>query len=151
MVRGNWKNCDANSLWVFVNRLLLKDVWPLTEEHFVIGNTSSELPIGLGGGIDRWNNSDNELSPEMFGDSNATSAYIYNYMGMDPINWGQDWYDILHPAIRTKLRWHIYNLKHNLVHRIVKQEGVGKIIGAAEFEGAQYPKSIQRLSKLASW
>lgn len=74
------------SIW-----LLLKDALPLTEDHFVIGNTPANLRLGLDiGGTDAnaWRNPNIELtSTEILTDAtNSPSAYIYDYVEVDPLN-----------------------------------------------------------------
>ena len=69
-------------------RHLLKDALPLTEDHFVIGNTPANLRLGLGiGGTDTnaWRNSNIELtSTEILADvTNPPTAYIYDYLEVD--------------------------------------------------------------------
>lgn len=72
-------------------RLLLKDALPLTEDHFVIGNTPANLRLGLDiGGADTtaWRNANIELtSTEILADStNPPSSFIYDYVEVDPLN-----------------------------------------------------------------
>ncbi|XP_043685376.1 ornithine decarboxylase-like [Vespula pensylvanica] len=75
------------SIW-----LLLKDALPLTEDHFVIGNTPANLRLGLdigGTDIDAWNNPTTiELaSAEMLTeDATTSSPFIYDYVEVDPLN-----------------------------------------------------------------
>lgn len=71
--------------------LLLKDALPLTEDHFVIGNTPANLRLGLdigGNDIDVWNNQEIGLTPaEILTDaSNSPSPFIYDYVEIDPLN-----------------------------------------------------------------
>lgn len=67
---------------------LLKDALPLTEEHFVIGNTPANLRLGLDiGGTDTnaWHNSNIELtSTQILADvTNPPSSYFYDYLEVD--------------------------------------------------------------------
>lgn len=70
--------------------LLLKDALPLTEDHFVIGNTPANLRLGLdisGNDIDIWNNQEIRLTPaEILTDApNSQSPFIYDYVEIDPL------------------------------------------------------------------
>lgn len=74
------------SIW-----LLLKDALPLTEDHFVIGNTPANLRLGLdigGNDIDAWRNPDIELRSAglLTGTGNSASPFIYDYVEVDPLN-----------------------------------------------------------------
>lgn len=74
------------SIW-----LLLKDALPLTEDHFVIGNTPANLRLGLdigGTNIDAWTNPTIELTPPeiLAGSSTTTPSFIYEYVEVDPLN-----------------------------------------------------------------
>ena len=68
------------------HRLLLKDALPLTEDHFVIGNTPANLRLGLdigGNDIDPWRDTHPmELTPpEILTDtSNTPSHFIFEYV-----------------------------------------------------------------------
>lgn len=69
--------------------LLLKDALPLTEDHFVIGNTPANLRLGLdigGNELEIWHNSKIDLTPtDILTDSPTTpSPFIYDYV--DPLN-----------------------------------------------------------------
>lgn len=69
-------------------RHLLKDALPLTEEHFVIGNTPANLRLGLDiGGTDTnaWHNSNIALtSTQILADvTNPPSSYFYDYLEVD--------------------------------------------------------------------
>ncbi|XP_046412372.1 ornithine decarboxylase 1-like isoform X1 [Neodiprion fabricii] len=71
--------------------LLLKDAFPLTEDHFVIGNTPATLRLGLdigGTNMDTWNNSGIDLAPpEMLAASPvATASFLYDYVDVDRID-----------------------------------------------------------------
>lgn len=75
-------------LVVIFCRHLLKDALPLTEEHFVIGNTPANLRLGLDiGGTDTnaWHNSNIELtSTQILADvTNPPSSYFYDYLEVD--------------------------------------------------------------------
>lgn len=77
-------------------RLLLKDALPLTEEHFVIGDTPANLRIGLdigGTDVNAWNNSAMELASseissedEILVDNSTPPPFIYDYVDVDPLN-----------------------------------------------------------------
>lgn len=70
-------------------RLLLKDALPLTEDHFVIGNTPANLRLGLDiGGTDvEWNDSTIDLSaPSIMADPASSSPFLYEFVEVDPIN-----------------------------------------------------------------
>ena len=81
----------------FYHRLMLKDALPLTEEHFVIGDTPENLRLGLDiGGTDvkAWNNPATELASselsseeEILVDSSASAAFLYEYVEIEPLNW----------------------------------------------------------------
>ncbi|XP_074109288.1 ornithine decarboxylase 1 [Cotesia typhae] len=70
--------------------LLLKDILPMTEEHFVIGNSPDNLRIGLdidGSKIDEWNDPAINLSgSDIIDDPNNSSPFIYEYVEVGPIN-----------------------------------------------------------------
>ncbi|XP_012283835.1 ornithine decarboxylase [Orussus abietinus] len=72
--------------------LLLKDALPLTEDHFVIGNTPANLRLGLdigGSKIDGWANPGIELVPTQEILSNPTDSsppFIYDYVEVEPLN-----------------------------------------------------------------
>lgn len=72
---------------------MLKDVLPLTEDHFVIGNTPANLRLGLdiaGNDIDPWMDADQQMNlapPEILADApNTTSPFIFDYVEVDPLN-----------------------------------------------------------------
>lgn len=72
-------------------RLLLKGALPLTEDHFVIGNTQANLRLGLnigGTDINAWRNPNVELtSTEILADTtNTPSSFICDYVEVDPLN-----------------------------------------------------------------
>ncbi|XP_011502965.1 PREDICTED: ornithine decarboxylase 1-like [Ceratosolen solmsi marchali] len=79
------------SIW-----LLLKDALPLTEDHFVIGDTPANLRLGLdigGTDVNVWNNSVMELGSselsseeEILIDSATPPPFIYDYVEVDPLN-----------------------------------------------------------------
>lgn len=78
----------AKFLVVMSYRHLLKDALPLTEDHFVIGNTPANLRLGLdisGTDTNAWRNSNIELtSTEILADvTNPPTAYIYDYLEVD--------------------------------------------------------------------
>ncbi|EFN68353.1 Ornithine decarboxylase [Camponotus floridanus] len=66
--------------------LLLKDVLPLTEDHFVIGNTPANLRIGLdigGNDIDPWRDTDPTMGltpPEILTDTPNNPHFIYDFI-----------------------------------------------------------------------
>ncbi|EZA54029.1 Ornithine decarboxylase [Ooceraea biroi] len=66
--------------------LLLKDALPLTEHHFVIGNTPANLRLGLdiaGNNIDPWGVTDSTIdlaSPEIMADSPDTPPFMYDFV-----------------------------------------------------------------------
>lgn len=69
--------------------LLLKDALPLTEDHFVIGNTPANLRLGLDiGGTDiEWSEPAIDLSaPSIMVDPPGSSPFIYEFVEVDPIN-----------------------------------------------------------------
>ncbi|CAD6225366.1 GSCOCG00005642001-RA-CDS [Cotesia congregata] len=70
--------------------LLLKDILPMTEEHFVIGNSPDNLRLGLdidGSKIDEWNDPAINLSgSDIIDDPNNSSPFIYEYVEVGPIN-----------------------------------------------------------------
>lgn len=73
--------------------LLLKDALPLTENHFVIGNTMANLRLGLDmeeNNIDLWMDTDSTMNltpPEILTDNpNTPSPFIYEYVEVDPLN-----------------------------------------------------------------
>ena len=80
-----------------VYRLLLKDALPLTEDHFVIGDTPDNLRLGLdigGTDVNVWNNPTMELGSselsseeEILVDSGTPPPFIYDYVEVDPLNW----------------------------------------------------------------
>jgi len=67
---------------------LLKDALPLTEDHFVIGNTPANLRLGLdigGNDIDPWNDGNSDIAlvatPEILVDApNTPPHFIYDYV-----------------------------------------------------------------------
>lgn len=68
-------------------RLLLKDALPLTEDHFVIGNTPGNLRLGLDIGendINPWRDADSTIklpSSEIISDSpNTPPQFIYDFV-----------------------------------------------------------------------
>lgn len=69
----------------------MKDVLPLTEDHFVIGNTPANLRLGLdigGTDINPWMDNDTtiQLAPsEMLTDTSNT-PFIYDYVEVEPLN-----------------------------------------------------------------
>ncbi|XP_017882671.1 ornithine decarboxylase-like [Ceratina calcarata] len=70
---------------------LLKNALPLTEEHFVIGNTPANLRLGLdigGNDTNGWHNPNIELTATeiLNGANNPPSSYIYDYVEVDPLN-----------------------------------------------------------------
>lgn len=72
-------------------RLLLKDAFPLTEDHFVIGNTPANLRLGLdigGANMDGWTDPTITLAPsEILASSPApTASFIYDYVEVDTID-----------------------------------------------------------------
>ncbi|OXU29989.1 hypothetical protein TSAR_001106 [Trichomalopsis sarcophagae] len=80
------------SIW-----LLLKDALPLTEEHFVLGDTPQNLRLGLDIGghtdVNAWNNPAMELASseisseeEILVDSANPPSFIYDYVDVDPLN-----------------------------------------------------------------
>ncbi|XP_032665387.1 ornithine decarboxylase 1-like [Odontomachus brunneus] len=76
------------SIW-----LLLKDVLPLTEDHFVIGNTPANLRLGLdiaGNDIDPWMDADRQINlapAEILADApNTKSSFMFEYVEVDPLN-----------------------------------------------------------------
>lgn len=63
----------------------MKDALPLTEDHFVIGNTPANLRLGLdvgGNDIDRWDAHSIELAPpEILTDTpNTPPHFIFEYV-----------------------------------------------------------------------
>ena len=67
----------------------MKDALPLTEDHFVIGNTPANLRLGLDiGGTDvEWSDPAIDLStPNIMADPPGSSPYIYEYVDVHPIN-----------------------------------------------------------------
>lgn len=71
--------------------LLLKDAFPLTEDHFVIGNTPSNLRLGLdigGTNIDGWTEPDITLAPSeiLDGSSASTASFLFDYVEVDAID-----------------------------------------------------------------
>lgn len=76
---------------------MLKDTLPLTEEHFVLGDTPQNLRLGLDIGghtdVNAWNNPSMELASseisseeEILVDSANTPSFIYDYVHVDPLN-----------------------------------------------------------------
>ncbi|KAK0093589.1 hypothetical protein PV326_013175 [Microctonus aethiopoides] len=70
--------------------LLLKDLLPLTDDHFVIGNTPANLQLGLdigGSKVDDWTSPPMGLSTSgIIGEPTQSSPYIYEYAEVEPIN-----------------------------------------------------------------
>lgn len=71
--------------------LMLKDALPLSEDHFVIGNTPANLRLGLdigGTKIDDWKNQPIDCNGSDISDetSTTTSDFIYDYVEVEPIN-----------------------------------------------------------------
>lgn len=69
--------------------LLLKDALPLTEDHFVIGNTPANLRLGLdigGTDINAWRNSNGELTSADILVDDTNRPFIYDYVEVDPLN-----------------------------------------------------------------
>lgn len=62
----------------------MKDALPLTEDHFVIGNTPANLRLGLdvgGNDIDPWDAHPIELAPpEILTDTPAPPHFIFEYV-----------------------------------------------------------------------
>ncbi|XP_033226728.1 ornithine decarboxylase 1-like [Belonocnema kinseyi] len=70
--------------------LYLKDAVPLTEDHFVIGNTPANLRLGLdigGTDVDAWRNPDVDISAKemMMDAANNSPTFIYDYVEVDPL------------------------------------------------------------------
>lgn len=74
----------------FLIRLMLKDALPLSEDHFVIGNTPANLRLGLdigGTKIDDWKNQPIDCNgSDMSDETTTTSDFIYDYVEVEPIN-----------------------------------------------------------------
>lgn len=73
--------------FILIFRLLLKDVLPLTEDHFVIGNTPANLRLGLdigGNDINPWRDANPTMAlttPEILTDTaNNPSHFIYDFI-----------------------------------------------------------------------
>ncbi|XP_049940908.1 ornithine decarboxylase 1-like [Schistocerca serialis cubense] len=77
--------------------LLLKDRLPMTENHFVIGNTPANLHLGLSidgqGNIDEWDevhtpvsSSDDEIVEDHTSHSTVGSSIIYPFLQMGQVN-----------------------------------------------------------------
>lgn len=69
----------------------MKDVLPLTEDHFVIGNTPENIRLGLdigGTDIDGWSNPNMTLTEDdmLTNTTPPTSSFIYEYVEVDPLN-----------------------------------------------------------------
>lgn len=65
----------------------MKDALPLTEDHFVIGNTPANLRLGLdigGNDIDPWSDGDSAIAlttSEMLADTpNTPPHFIYDFV-----------------------------------------------------------------------
>ncbi|XP_034943938.1 ornithine decarboxylase 1-like [Chelonus insularis] len=69
---------------------LLKDILPMTEDHFVIGNTPANLRLGLDidpTKIDEWDNPSIDLSSSgIINEPPPSSPFIYEYVEVEPIN-----------------------------------------------------------------
>lgn len=70
---------------------MLKDALPLSEDHFVIGNTPTNLRLGLdigGANMDGWTDTAIDLAPPDILDasSSATATFLYDYVEVDTIN-----------------------------------------------------------------
>jgi ornithine decarboxylase len=69
--------------------LLLKDALPITEDHFVIGNTPANLRLGLdigGTKVDEWPNPPIDLNQSDINEPPQASQFIYDYAEAEPID-----------------------------------------------------------------